>query len=100
MVADEEFYTVISVDENIILDYKIEEGEDPGYDDSDEFDEEEEGDPEEYADESAISASVMNTLILLFLIVLCSGILVVLRINKYNDPASDMAKYSLDGGIN
>ena len=100
MVADEEFYTVISVDENIILDYKIEEGEDPGYDDSDEFEEEEEGDPEEYADESAISASVMNTLILLFLIVLCSGILVVLRINKYNDPASDMAKYSLDGGIN
>ena len=99
MVADEEFYTVISVDENIVLDYKIEEGEDPGYDDSDEF-EEEEGDPEEYADESAISASVMNTLILLFLIVLCSGILVVLRINKYNDPASDMAKYSLDGGIN
>ncbi len=99
MVADEEFYTVISVDENIILDYKIEEGEDPGYDDSDEF-EEEEGDPEEYADDSAISASVMNTLILLFLIVLCSGILVVLRINKYNDPVSEMAKYSLDGGIN
>jgi hypothetical protein len=42
----------------------------------------------------------MNTLILLFLIILCGGILVILRINKYNDPVSDMAKYSLDGGIN
>jgi len=101
MVADEEYYTVMSIDENIELKYNIKEGEDPGYDDSDEFDdEEEEYDPEEYEDSDAIQSSVMNVLILLFLIVLCSGILVILRINKYNDSNLDMNKYALDGGIN
>ena len=101
VVADEEYYTVMSIDEDITLDYKIEEGDDPGYDDSEEFDEEEDyEDPEEYGDDKVVKSSVMNTLILLFLIILCGGIIVVLRINKYNDSALDMAKYSLDGGIN
>jgi hypothetical protein len=42
----------------------------------------------------------MNTMIFLFWIILCIGILIILRITKFQDTSSDLARYSLDGGIN
>ena len=91
---NEEFYTVLFVDEDITIDYKIEEGEDPGYDDSDEFDEEEQ-EPEE-EDFNIINPSVLNFLIFLFLFLLCLGIVIILRITKFNEVNSEMKGYQLD----
>ena len=104
MVGDEEYYTVFYIDDEITLDYKIEEGEDPGYHDWEEYDEDEDGEyeDEEYEEGSngKISKGFMNTMIFLFLIILCIGILIILRITKFQDTSSDLARYSLDGGIN
>ena len=103
MVEDEEYYTVFYIDDDITLDYKIEEGEDPGYNDAEEYEDEESEDiydPDDPSYSNEINKSFMNTMIFLFLIILCIGILIILRITKFQDNSSDLARYSLDGGIN
>ena len=96
-IGEEKFYTVIFTDEDITIDYKVEEGEDPGYDD-----EEEEGeyeDPEEYPDPFADDKKTsLNILIFSFLIIVCFGIVLIIRITKFQDINSEMARYSLDSG--
>ena len=92
-IGNEEFYTVLYVDDNIEIDYKIEEGEDPGYDDSDEFDEEE-NEPEEIND--IINPTTLNILIFIFLFLISLGIIIILRITKFNDGLSEMKSYQLD----
>ena len=102
MIGDEEYYTVFYIDDDITLDYKIEEGEDPGYHDWEEYDEDENEDfiDDEPSENQGVTKAFMNTMIFLFLIVLCIGILIILRITKFQDSGSDLAGYSLDGGIN
>ena len=102
MIGDEEYYTVFYIDNDVTLDYKIEEGEDPGYHDWEEYDEDENEDfiDDEPSENQGVTKAFMNTMIFLFLIVLCIGILIILRITKFQDSGSDLAGYSLDGGIN
>ena len=97
-IGDEQFYTVIFMDEDLTIDYKIEEGEDPGYDDSEEEGEYE--DPEEYPDPfgTDYDKTTMNILLFAFLIIVCFGIVVIIRITKFQDINSEMSRYTLDSG--
>ena len=86
------------MDEDLTIDYKIEEGEDPGYDDSEEEGEYE--DPEEYPDPfgTDYDKTTMNILLFAFLIIVCFGIVVIIRITKFQDINSEMSRYTLDSG--
>ena len=98
-IGEENFYTVMFFDEDLTVEYKIEEGEDPGYDDEEEDGEYEE-DPEENPDPDGINydQKSMDILIFAFLIIVCFGIIIIIRITKFQDINSEMAKYTLDSG--